>query len=160
MRGLYERFAPVVHGCLLAQVHPQEVDDLLQDTFARALASLSTLREAAAFPGWILRIARNLAASAHRRPPASDEGLSELATTAAGPEAIAAAHGLLRVVSRLPVKLREVLILRLVEGLSGPEIAELTGLTHGTVRVYLHEGMHRLRAQLDPDTTKESGHGH
>lgn len=157
MRALYERFAPVVHGCLLAQAPAQEVEDLVQDTFARALASLSTLREAAAFPGWILRIARNLAASAHRRLPASDEGLGELATTAAGPEAITAAHGLLGVVSRLPLKLREVLILRLVEGLNGPEIAELTGLTHGTVRVYLHEGMQRLRAELDPNPPKEPG---
>ena len=38
--------------------------------------------------------------------------------------------------------------LRLVEGLSGPEIAARTGLTHGSVRVNLHRGMSLLRPLL------------
>jgi len=45
---------------------------------------------------------------------------------------------------------RETLILRLVEGLSGPEIAERTGLTPGSVRVNLHRGMQQLRERLSP----------
>jgi RNA polymerase sigma-70 factor (ECF subfamily) len=40
------------------------------------------------------------------------------------------------------------LILRLVEGMTGPEIAARTGLTPGSVRVNLHRGMHQLRAKL------------
>ena len=39
-------------------------------------------------------------------------------------------------------------MMRLVEGLSGPEIAQRTGLTSGSVRVNLHRGMARLRAKL------------
>jgi RNA polymerase sigma-70 factor (ECF subfamily) len=46
---------------------------------------------------------------------------------------------------------RETLILRLVEGMTGPEIAARTGMTHGSVRVNLHRGMEQLRAKLSPN---------
>jgi RNA polymerase sigma-70 factor (ECF subfamily) len=46
---------------------------------------------------------------------------------------------------------RETVILRLVEGMTGPEIAAHTGMTHGSVRVNLHRGMEQLRAKLSPD---------
>ena len=49
----------------------------------------------------------------------------------------------------LPVAYRETLILRLVEGLTGPEIAERTGLTAASVRVNLHRGMALLRGKLE-----------
>jgi RNA polymerase sigma-70 factor (ECF subfamily) len=40
-------------------------------------------------------------------------------------------------------------MLRLVEGMTGPEIALRTGLTEGSVRVNLHRGMKLLRERLD-----------
>ena len=46
-------------------------------------------------------------------------------------------------------------MLRLVEGMSGPEIAERTGLTPESVRVNLHRGMALLRAALEPEQTQE-----
>jgi RNA polymerase sigma-70 factor (ECF subfamily) len=51
-------------------------------------------------------------------------------------------------VRRLPEAYRETLVMRFVEGLTGPEIAELTGLTPGSVRVNLHRGVELLRARL------------
>ena len=51
-------------------------------------------------------------------------------------------------VKSLPEAYRETLVLRLVEGLSGPEIAERTGLTPASVRVNLHRGMKLLREKL------------
>jgi DNA-binding NarL/FixJ family response regulator len=48
----------------------------------------------------------------------------------------------------LPDTYRETLILRLVEGMTGPEIAARTGLTPGSVRVNLHRGMQQLREKL------------
>ena len=38
--------------------------------------------------------------------------------------------------------------MRLIEGMTGPEIAERTGLTPGSVRVNLHRGMALLRQKL------------
>ena len=54
-------------------------------------------------------------------------------------------------VRSLPETYRETLILRLVEGMTGPEIAARTGMTHGSVRVNLHRGMEQLRAKLSPE---------
>jgi RNA polymerase sigma-70 factor (ECF subfamily) len=59
-----------------------------------------------------------------------------------------AAHAL-RVIQQLPEAYRETLVLRLVEGMTGPEIAERTGLTPDSVRVNLHRGMKALRARLE-----------
>ena len=53
-----------------------------------------------------------------------------------------------------PEAYRETLLMRLVEGLSGPEIAERTGLTPESVRVNLHRGMKLLRDRLAPPATK------
>jgi RNA polymerase sigma-70 factor (ECF subfamily) len=52
------------------------------------------------------------------------------------------------VIRRLPEAYRDTLMLRLVEGMSGAEIAERTGLTPGSVRVNLHRGMQLLRDAL------------
>ncbi len=54
----------------------------------------------------------------------------------------------LKALRTLPEAYRETLAMRLVEGLSGPEIAERTGLTPGSVRVNLHRGMQQLKAAL------------
>ena len=54
----------------------------------------------------------------------------------------------LAVIASLPETYRETLLLRFVGGLSGPEIAERTGLTHGSVRVNLHRGVALLRERL------------
>ena len=56
---LYEMYAPMVHGVLLARVPRDEVDDLVQDIFLHALKKLHTLRDATAFGPWIAMIARN-----------------------------------------------------------------------------------------------------
>jgi len=49
---------------------------------------------------------------------------------------------------------RETLILRLVEGMTGPEIAARTGMTHGSVRVNLYRGMEQLRAKLSANPSR------
>lgn len=54
--GLYDLYAPLVHGILLARVPRDEVDDLVQDIFLHALTKLPTLRDPAAFGPWIAMI--------------------------------------------------------------------------------------------------------
>ncbi|PYQ92767.1 MAG: hypothetical protein DMF97_21220, partial [Acidobacteria bacterium] len=54
----------------------------------------------------------------------------------------------LDIVRKLPDAYRETLLMRLVEGMTGDEIAARTGLTPGSVRVNLHRGMKMLREQL------------
>src|SRR5207247_9347910 len=62
--------------------------------------------------------------------------------------AAAEAQSLLGLIRTLPPAYHEPLILRLVEGMTGPEIATRTGLTPGSVRVNLHRGMEQLRTKL------------
>jgi RNA polymerase sigma-70 factor (ECF subfamily) len=142
---LYDRFAPMVYGLLLARVPRSDVDDLVQDVFLQAMRRLSSLRSAEAFAGWLATIARNRARDHWRR----GEDTVELPADVAGaPHPEADALAVLAAIRRLPEAYRETLVLRLVEGMTGPEIADRTGLTPGSVRVNLHRGMQLLREAL------------
>ena len=143
---LYRRFARMIHGILLSRIPRIEVDDLVQDVFLAALQELPALREPSAFAGWIAAIARNRATDYLRRAPRLTELPPDLASTDADrTEAVL----VLAVIRSLPDAYRETLTLRLVEGITGPEIAESTGLTEGSVRVNLHRGMKQLRERLE-----------
>ena len=147
---LYERYARIVHAVLLARVSRDDVEDLVQDVFLTAWKRLGELRDPAAFGGWLSMIARHRAADAHRRRP----DLVELPADLQSPGTAAAeaeAHAALAAVRALPEAYRETLMLRLVEGLTGPEIAARTGLTPASVRVNLHRGMKMLREKLGGD---------
>lgn len=142
---LYDLYARMVHGILLARVPRVEVDDLVQDVFLLALRRLHTLRDDTAFGGWLAMIARNRANDYHRRSVATAE-MPEEVPGQHPPDAEAAA--ILAIIRSLPEAYRETLILRLVEGMTGPEIAERCGLTPASVRVNLHRGMKQLRDRL------------
>jgi len=144
---LYSLFAPMVHGILLARVPWAEVDDLVQDVFLAALKKLPSLRDDAAFGGWLAMIARNRAMDFHRQKVETEE-LSEDLVTRSHSEADREAARVLEVICDLPEAYRETLVLRLVEGMTGPEIAGRTGLTPASVRVNLHRGMKLLREKL------------
>jgi RNA polymerase sigma-70 factor (ECF subfamily) len=58
------------------------------------------------------------------------------------------AREILTAIRALPETYKETLVLRLVEGMTGQEIAERTGLTPESVRVNLHRGMKILRQKL------------
>jgi RNA polymerase sigma-70 factor (ECF subfamily) len=152
--GLYARYARMVHGILLARVPAMDVDDLVQDVFLRALPKLGDLRDVTRFGPWLAAITRNRANDYHRENravAAVTESLSEdeedLPAARTAPDAEAAI--ILAFVRSLPEAYREPLILRLVEGMTGPEIAARTGLTPGSVRVNLYRGMQQLRDKLN-----------
>jgi RNA polymerase sigma-70 factor (ECF subfamily) len=158
---LYDRYARMVHGVLLAKVPAGEVDDLVQDVFVLALRRLSSLRETGSFGAWLAAIARNRAHDYHRRStpeePLRDEALDDVESESAKRTPADQAGAILDAVRKLPEAYRETLILRLVEGMSGPEIAARTGLTHGSVRVNLHRGMQQLRATLGANPDERDG---
>ena len=142
---LYESHRRMVHGVLLARVPRREAQDLVQDVFLAALERLHALRDPAAFPGWLATIARNRAADWRRKVRETVELDDDLP---GGKEPEAETAGVMAALRSLPDAYRETLVLRLVEGMSGPEIAARTGLTEGSVRVNLHRGMKLLRERL------------
>src|SRR5262245_15726117 len=135
---LYVRYARMVHGILLARVPPGDAEDLVQDVFVSAMRQLRGLRSAGAFRGWLAAIARHRAIDYFResreRVPL-DENTEPLSSSGRGADE--QAFAVLDTVRRLPEAYRETLILRLVEGMTGPEIADRTGLTPDSVRVNL-----------------------
>src|SRR6478672_12900713 len=123
--ALYDRYARVVHGVLLARVSRDDVEDLVQDVFLAAWRRLDDLRDPAAFGGWLTMIARNRATDFHRQSVDSvelPEDLSAPEATSSRAEAL----GVLDMIRTLPAAYRETLVWRLVEGLTGPEIAQRT----------------------------------
>lgn len=142
---LYDLYAPLVHGILLARVPRLEVEDLVQDIFLHAFKKLHTLRDSAAFGPWIAMIARNRAVDYYRRSRETVEFTDDLRGT---DKQQSKAAEILELIRNLPEAYRETLVLRLVEGMTGPEIAARTGLTAASVRVNLHRGMKLLREKL------------
>lgn len=148
---LHGHFARMVHAILLARVPAREADDLTQDVFLTALRKLDQLKNRAAFGAWIAQIARNRAYDHHRRARRFESLPTDVAgrrrPSAEAREALAAIRG-------LPPAYRETLMMRLVEGMTGPEIASRMSMTPGSVRVNLHRGMRLLRDALDAKETR------
>jgi RNA polymerase sigma-70 factor, ECF subfamily len=85
----------------------------------------------------------------HRQKNDTEELTDNMAEAIAEPPAPKAeALAALNIIKALPEAYRETLMLRLVEGMTGPEISVRTGLTPESVRVNLHRGMKMLRERL------------
>jgi RNA polymerase sigma-70 factor (ECF subfamily) len=141
---LFERYGRLVHGVLLARVQRADADDLMHDVFMHALSRLDTLQNAQSVGAWLTAMARNRVADLKRKP----ELVQLPPDLAVLDPRRAEANQVLAVIRSLPEAYRETLVLRLVEGMSGKEIAEETGLTAESVRVNLHRGMKQLRERL------------
>lgn len=141
----YRMYAPMVHGIVLARVPRDEVEDIVQDVFISAYKKLVTLRDKRAVGAWLAMIARNNANEFYRQVKPTEELPEELSRKN---NLQTEAHEILATIRSLPETYRETLVLRLVEGMTGPEIAVQTGLTPESVRVNLHRGMKLLRRKL------------
>lgn len=143
---LYRTHTRLVHGVLLSRIPSSDVDDLVQDVFMLAMERLGTLRDLTAFGAWLAAIARSRAIDHLRRQLPTTELVDDIAVNDPDRSEIIAVMAAIR---RLPLAYRETLTLRLVEGMTGHEIAERTGLTDGSVRVNLHRGMKQLKEELE-----------
>ena len=142
---LYADYVRMVHASLLGRVPRRDVDDLVQEVFLTAYTRIRDLREPAAVGGWIATIARNRATDYLRRTREEVELPDDLP---GGDPIDAETFAVLHVIRKLPEAYRETLLMRLVEGMSGAEIAGRSGLTPASVRVNLHRGMKMLREKL------------
>jgi RNA polymerase sigma-70 factor (ECF subfamily) len=157
--ALYRRFRPLVRGVLLARLSAADADDVTQEVFVKAHGKLSALKEDGALGAWLCAIARTSAIDFIRKREAAagaastkavsldDSGKHPAAREPGGAD-VAEAKRVLAAIQELPEAYREPLVLRLVEGMTGPEIAKETGMTDGSVRVNLHRGMALLKARL------------
>lgn len=158
LSALVKRHADAVYRVALAIAGDRDVaQDVSQDAFLKAFRGLEGFRGDAAFRTWLLTIAANAARGALRRrgrrretdldaaPPVVSEvrGPDEDAVLVS--EAARAREAL----GRLPEKQRLSVQLRVDEGLSFREIAEVIGSTEGAARVNYFHGIRKLREWME-----------
>ncbi len=149
MEALFKRHTQRVNSLALALMgRDSEVDDLVQDSFTRALQSLSQLQVPAAFASWLSSIVIGTAHKTFRRrqllvrlglsrrEPVDMERL--IARTAA-PDVAAELRAVYSVIGELPPEARLALILRRVEGMKFEEIADAMQVSLSTVKRRLSE---------------------
>ncbi len=143
----------MVHAILLSRLPAADAEDQVQEVFLIAWTKLSQLEDAQVFGAWLGTIARNRAVDYHRQlrrtEPLHDRLIDGSAVSSSD---VAEANRVIAAVQSLPEAYRETLLMRLCEGMNGPEIANVTGLEQGSVRINLHRGMKLLREKLGIET--------
>lgn len=153
----HQRF--VYHLALRALGHPQEAEDAAQEAFVRAWLALPNFRGQARFQTWLYRIVTNLC---YNRLPRLRRELSALgddempdvpddaphSDPLAGLEMDERRAFLHRQIDQLPESYRLLVTLRFQQALSYDDIASVTSLPLGTVKIGLHRARARLREAL------------
>ncbi|MBY6203871.1 sigma-70 family RNA polymerase sigma factor [Halomonas denitrificans] len=146
---LYRRYAPGLVPVLwrLAAGDEARAEDWLQDAFVQAWGRLGEIRRPQAFPGWIRRLAINVALADRRR---AGFRVVDARRDAAGPEPPwpGADLDLERAIARLPDRARQVLVLFHLCDLSHAEIAEVMTIETGTSKAQLSRARSLLKEML------------
>ena len=147
--------------------NPDDVEDIAQEVFVRAFASIKTFRREANLKTWLYRIATNLCVDKYRRGGVEKKFLTpleyeeddeskcvELPDSANDPQLVYERTELQAVVqnalSKLPDKLRAAALLYDIEGMTYEEIAESLGCPVGTVKSRLFNARIQLKGLLKP----------
>ncbi len=152
--ALVERHATAV-ARFVSTLGEREADEVVQDTFVRAFSSCDSFRGESSLRTWLFTIARRLVldrrrAQRRRRDADSLENV-EVASEFTALDTMVAAESEAQVreaVGRLSPTQREVFTLRVGEGLSYKEIAEVVGTTEGAARVHYHNALRAIKEAL------------
>lgn len=135
-------------------------EDLVQESFLKAFAGLKKFQAGTNFGAWLFRIAHNNYANQCRASSRQREALSDnVPDSQPGPldQAVSAEalHNLGRAIHRLPAEFRAALLLRVEEGLSFRQIAEVLDLTEETARWRVFKARQKLLSLLAPRQEQE-----
>ena len=134
-----------------------EADDLVQETYTKALRGFSSFQVGTNFRAWMFRILRNSflnSKTALKTTVAFDEEEHDTASDSSSPESLlieqADRDTVRAALAELPVPFREILLLCEVEEMSYEEIAQALAVPVGTVMSRLHRARKALRNLLQP----------
>ncbi|MEV6444008.1 sigma-70 family RNA polymerase sigma factor [Amycolatopsis sp. NPDC051716] len=143
---------PLVERYCRDRLDPDSADDVAQDVCVALLKALPRRPPERPFPDFVCGIARIKVAAARKAAARQDEPVAELPDepdSSLGPEHQALRRELRERVAELlrvlPRKQREIVVLRVVVGLSAEETAAAVGSTPGAVRVAQHRALGQLR---------------
>ncbi len=156
-RALVERHKEAVYRLARSATgDAEEAFDITQEAFVAAFAALHSYDPARPFRGWIAAIALNKCRDHARRRavrrflrlPLSDNASDWIADEDPSPETVAADRAELaataRAIAALPTSLKDVLILRTIEGMSQQETAEALGITAKAAETRLYRARQKL----------------
>jgi len=163
---LVQLHRPRVFRFLLASLRNRETaENLTQDCFIRAYQARQQFRGASSVATWFMQIAANLVRDHEtnsrlrfwRRSLQADVDVGELGSAIADQQRSPEAQALIReqveavwrCAAELPARQRTVFLLRFVEDMDLLEIAEVTGMREGTVKVHLFRALQSVRARLE-----------
>ena len=169
LREVLEIIRPIVVRYCRARVGATErsglsADDVAQEVCLAAITALPRYKDQGRpFLAFVYGIAAHKVADAHRAAARNrsepTDVVPERFSMETGPEQMAidaeSSARMNRLLAVLPEKQREILILRVVVGMSAEETAEAVGSTAGAVRVAQHRALARLKAEI---TATEHGH--
>ena len=152
---LVERHAPALARFAWSLGQRSDVEEIVQDTFVRAFGSIDAFRADSSLRTWLFTIERRLVldrrrAERRRRDDATIDD-ADAATEFNALDGLVAEEAETRVrraVDRLSRLQREVFLLRVNEGLSYKDIAEIVGSTEGAARVHYHNAMRAVKESL------------
>ena len=163
---LVSRYQNRVAGLLTRYVSPNDIPDVLQESFIKAYRSIGAFRGDSAFYTWLYRIAVNTAKNyltAQGRRPPNEDILAEEAESydvgsnlrdVATPENEMLSNELKKIVfdtiKGLQEDLRTAITLREIEGLSYEEIAEIMECPVGTVRSRIFRAREIIESKVKP----------
>lgn len=156
---LYELYGGRILSYLMARLDDrQAAEEILQDVMLAAWENAADFRGESRVYTWLLAIARNRSINAHRRrtPPSLslDEAVGDFSGDTGPQERVernATYTAVREALNRLPDIQREILVLTFYHQLSGPEIAEVLGITVGTVKSRLHRAKAALQKVLESE---------
>lgn len=163
--SIFSEYREKIHRYVLGLLRDSaEADDILQETFVRARAKLSTLEEQSKLSPWLYRIATNLCYDRFRhvtsRPQQqpfeqgseSDPSLQILDQETPRLDKVFEQKEMgtcvQAYIDELTDGYRAVILLHDLEGLTNPEIAEMLGCSLATAKIRLHRARTKLRAAL------------
>lgn len=163
MDDLLREFRPQIYRYCLARLGRLEVaEDVTQETCIALTSALPTYKEQGnSFASFVFGIAANKIKMSHRshsrRPEDVYDELPDGISEAPGPAEQAERNDelqqLLQHLDALPERHREILLMRVVAGLSAQEVAYALGMKAGAVRVAQHRAMNELRQQIGNTAT-------
>lgn len=159
--------------CYIASMvrDPAEAEDLAQETFLRAHCRQDALRNPKAARGWLYRIAtrvcvdhlrkraRQVALDSEEEPPHEGRAVSGTPSAQERAERAQTSACVQRCLDYLPDSYRAVILLYEAHGVTAPEIAELLGVSLGTIKIRLHRARCRLQEVMQIGCAVSEGSG-
>lgn len=155
-KQLYDLFAPKLYAICLRYINDQDVaKDVLQEAFIKIFSSLETYRSEGSFEGWVRRITVNIALGHLRKDKeryavdvSKSEEVGETFNSESGITDDISAKEILELIQELPIALRQVVNLYIIDGYSHKEISELLGITEDNSKQRLRRGRKALQVEI------------